>query len=277
MLLGQQISYTIQAKLVEAYTNFLIKFSPNFPISPPDSFFQSPVVVSFSILFSSGLTKTILFDYSYILKIQKPIYGDINPQFVNYMAPGIMISIIFTITIGLTGLMFVIEKKEGLLDRSWVAGVHTIEIMFAHITSKLAIMLVQITCMLVISSLAFNIKINGPIALSALLLLLQGFCGMSYGLAISAKSNDETQVMQVAVGSVFPAMIVSGIIWPLQGMPTLVKYISYASPLTLPGEAMRSVVSRGWGFTYPLIWIGIATSIGWSLFFNIIAMILFEF
>jgi ABC-type multidrug transport system permease subunit len=193
------------------------------------------------------------------------------------MAPGIMVTIIFTITIGLTGLMFVIEKKEGLLDRSWVAGVHTIEIMAAHITAKLIIMSIQIAFLLVISIFVFNIRIEGPVILAALLLLLQGFCGMSYGLAISAGTSDEAEVLQVAIGSVFPAMIMSGIIWPLEGMPGVVRYFSYVSPLTYSAEAMRSVTSRGWGFAYTSIWLGIGTSVGWSFFFNVVAIILFNF
>ncbi len=188
-----------------------------------------------------------------------------------------MVTIIFTITIGLTGLMFVIEKKEGLLDRSWVAGVHTIEIMAAHITAKLIIMSIQIAFLLVISIFVFNIRIEGPVILAALLLLLQGFCGMSYGLAISAGTSDEAEVLQVAIGSVFPAMIMSGIIWPLEGMPGVVRYFSYVSPLTYSAEAMRSVTSRGWGFAYTSIWLGIGTSVGWSFFFNVVAIILFNF
>lgn len=97
------------------------------------------------------------------------------------MAPGIMATIIFTLTIGLTGLMFVIEKKEGLMDRSWVAGVNSIEILAAHIASKLVIMTVQITLLILIANFVFNVNLKGPIIISALLLLFQGFCGMSYG------------------------------------------------------------------------------------------------
>ncbi len=48
------------------------------------------------------------------------------------------------------------------------------------------------------------------VLLSSLLLLLQGYCGMSYGLAISAGSNDETSVLQIALGTVFPALLLSG-------------------------------------------------------------------
>lgn len=75
------------------------------------------------------------------------------------MVPGIMVTIIFTLTIGLTGLMFVIEKKDGLLDRSWVAGVSTTEVMFAHVTAKLVIMIVQILFLMIISNFVFNVNI----------------------------------------------------------------------------------------------------------------------
>jgi ABC-type multidrug transport system permease subunit len=83
------------------------------------------------------------------------------------------------------------------------------------------------------------------VLLSSLLLLLQGYCGMSYGLAISAGADDETGVLQVAIGSIFPALILSGIIWPLEGMSEWVRVIANFSPLTHSAEAMRSISSRG--------------------------------
>jgi hypothetical protein len=43
---SQQIAYVVKAKLLEAYQNFLKKFSPSLPIPLPESFFESPVVVS---------------------------------------------------------------------------------------------------------------------------------------------------------------------------------------------------------------------------------------
>jgi hypothetical protein len=68
-----------------------------------------------------------------------------------------MISIMFSISIGTTGLMFVLEKKDGLLDRSWVAGMTTVEIMIAHILTKLLVMFVQIFVLLIMASYAFKV------------------------------------------------------------------------------------------------------------------------
>jgi hypothetical protein len=55
-------------------------------------------------------------------KIEQPIYGSKEPEFINFMIPGIMVTIVFSLSIGMTSLMFVLEKKDGLLDRSAIAG-----------------------------------------------------------------------------------------------------------------------------------------------------------
>ncbi|XP_023931598.1 ABC transporter G family member 23-like, partial [Lingula anatina] len=52
------------------------------------------------------------------VKLEEPVYGDRKPSFTNFMAPGIIISITFFMACGLTALAFVLERKEGLLDRS---------------------------------------------------------------------------------------------------------------------------------------------------------------
>nr|QUF59474.1 ATP-binding cassette transporter Abch-like1 [Brachionus angularis] len=246
---NQQITFIVQARATEAYQSFLTKLLPFIP----SSLLQSPVT------------------------IQNPLYGEKEPQFIDFMAPGIMATIIFTLTIGLTGLMFVIEKKEGLLDRSWVAGVNSIEILSAHIASKLIIMTVQIALLLVISIFVFEVNMKGPFIISAMLLLLQGFCGMSYGLAISSICNDETEVMQVTIGSVFPVMLLSGIIWPVEGMPNWVRIITNFSPLTHSAEALRSVASRGWGLGHYNVWLGTLTILAWSFFFDFIAVLFFNY
>ena len=89
--------------------------------------------------------------------IEKPIYGRKSQRFLNFAAPGMMISIIFFSAIGLTALIFVVEKKEGLLERSWVAGVTTVEVMFAHIIVKFFIQFIQIILMVVFSDIIFEV------------------------------------------------------------------------------------------------------------------------
>jgi ABC-type multidrug transport system permease subunit len=121
------------------------------------------------------------------------------------------------------------------------------------------------------------VEILGPFVISGLLLLLQGFCGMSYGLAISSVSDNEIQVLELAIATIFPSLLLSGIIWPVEGMPKWIRLMTNISPLTHTAEAMRSVASRGWGITHFKVWFGLATVSAWSVFFNVLAAIIFTF
>ena len=51
------------------------------------------------------------------LLIGDPIYGPKEPNFTDFMAPGIIILIIFFLALALTGEIFVTERRDGLLDR----------------------------------------------------------------------------------------------------------------------------------------------------------------
>lgn len=144
------------------------------------------------------------------VRVEQIIYGDENPQFRDFIAPGMMMSIIFFLAIGLTSLIFVVEKKEGLFERIWVTGVKTIEMIIAHLIMKIFIQLIQILFMISFAKFIYHIEMKGSIILTILLIFLQGICGMSYGFLISSICSTEIEVMEVAMGSVFPMMLASG-------------------------------------------------------------------
>ena len=52
-----------------------------------------------------------------VLFYTDPIYGTEDPEFKQFMAPGMVILIIFFLALSLTGEIFVTEKTNGLLDR----------------------------------------------------------------------------------------------------------------------------------------------------------------
>ncbi|CAF1637198.1 unnamed protein product, partial [Adineta ricciae] len=225
--------------------------------------------------------------------IENPIYGSLTPKFLNFAAPGMMISIIYFLAIGLTALIFVVEKKEGLLERSWIAGVTIIEIMFSHIIVKFFIQIIQVVLLIVFAHFIFEVEFKGSLLLSMALIFLQGICGMTYGyiqrrenlyfiflfvffkgLLISSFCENEMQVMEVAMGSVFPMLLSSGILWPVEGMPSVMRFLSHFTPLTYPVEAIRCIAARGWSFVYYKVWLGFLITSSWSLAFFIIAAIL---
>ncbi|XP_061647141.1 ABC transporter G family member 23 isoform X4 [Phyllopteryx taeniolatus] len=184
--------------------------------------------------------------YALPIKFEEAIYGSQNTDFTTFVMPGAVLSIAFYLALGLTALSFVLERKEGLLDRCWVAGVSSLETMLAHLFSQLLVIGVQIVLMLLFVLLVFKMPNEGSLVLIVLLIVLQGITGISCGLVISAAIDDEQNANQAALGLFYPNLIMSGIIWPAECIPYPLRYLSLALPQTYASEALRCIMYREW-------------------------------
>lgn len=69
----------------------------------------------------------------------------------------------------------------------------------------------------------------------------------------------------------------SGVIWPVEGMPILLQYISSILPLTMATTSLRSILTRGWNLYEPDVYLGFISSITWILLFLTISMLVLKF
>ncbi|CAB4057911.1 unnamed protein product [Lepeophtheirus salmonis] len=211
-----------------------------------------------------------------LLYFGNTIYGSNKPSYTEFMAPGIILSIAFFMAVGLTSQSFVTERREGLLERSFATGVTTLEVMLAHMVAQFIIMILQVTFVLLFMILVFKIPANGSIVLMISLVILQGLCGMSFGLLISSFCSTEHDAIQLALGSFYPLLLLSGIIWPLEGMSKNLRYFSYTLPQTLACKAMRGILSRGWNLEWSIVYLGFIVTIAWIFIFQILSLLLFR-
>ena len=208
------------------------------------------------------------------LKFNQPIYGEAEPSFTEFMAPGIIIIIIFFLAVALTGEAFISEKQDGLLDRSWVSGVLPIEVMSSHILTQFLVLLVQTSITLIFIFLVFDIPCHGPIGWLILIAILQGFAGMTFGFLLSTVFSTQTTAMQCSIGSFYPILLLSGILWPIEGMPVVLRKISWYLPCTAACQAMRDIMSRGWSIgDHGSIPIGIGVTTAWIAFFILVSYV----
>uniref|UniRef100_A0A7N8YEN3 ATP-binding cassette, sub-family H, member 1 n=1 Tax=Mastacembelus armatus TaxID=205130 RepID=A0A7N8YEN3_9TELE len=220
------------------------------------------------------------------IKFEEPIYGSQNTDFTTFVTPGAVVllthyssclcSITFYLAVGLTALSFVLERKEGLLDRCWVAGVSSVETMLAHLFSQLFVISIQIILQLLFVLLVFKMPNEGSLVLVIVLIVLQGITGISFGLVISAAIDDEQSANQAALGIFYPNLIMSGIIWPVECIPYPLRYLSLVLPQTYASEALRCIMYRGWGLSWMPVWRGFVVTLGWNTFFLILAMVILK-
>jgi len=238
---NQQVAYTMQKKIADGFSNFMSDLLKDCDL--PEDMADLP------------------------LNFNSPVYGSANPNFTEFMAPGIIIIIIFFLAVALTGEAFIAEKQDGLLDRSWVAGVLPIEVMLSHIFTQFIVLLGQITITLVFVFMVFKIPCNGPVGWIVVIAILQGFAGMCYGFLLSTVFSQQTTAMQCAIGSFYPILLLSGILWPVEGMPKILQKISWYLPCTAACQAMRDIMARGWDISDPSVPIGIGATSVWILIF----------
>eukprot|EP00095_Tigriopus_kingsejongensis_P001800 maker-scaffold10_size831480-snap-gene-0.20 protein:Tk01800 transcript:maker-scaffold10_size831480-snap-gene-0.20-mRNA-1 annotation:"ABC transporter " len=211
------------------------------------------------------------------LVFKDPVYGNLHPNFTEFMAPGIIILIIFFLALALTGDAFITERRDGLLDRSWIAGVLPSEILISHIFTQFLVLVGQTTITLIFIFLVFQVKCEGPIGWIIGLSLLQGTAGMCYGLLLSTIFDDVASTMQFAIGSFYPCLLLSGILWPLEGMPWYLRSVAWYLPCTAACQAMRDVMSRGWDIVQPSVYLGFISTLSWISIFIILSWIVIKF
>jgi len=70
---------------------------------------------------------------------------------------------------------------------------------------------------------------------------------------------------------------IAGVIWPVEGMPIVLQYISSGLPLTLATSALRSMLTRGWDIDEPEVYHGFLATIAWIILFLTISMVVLKF
>lgn len=115
------------------------------------------------------------------MQFHKPIYGTETPNFTDFAAPGVILTIIFFLSVALTSGAMLIERNEGMLERCLVSGITGIEILLSHVTTQFVIMCGQTTFVLLFSFSIFGLTLNGEIWLVIMLTILTGLCGMCFG------------------------------------------------------------------------------------------------
>ncbi|XP_025836183.1 ABC transporter G family member 20 [Agrilus planipennis] len=211
------------------------------------------------------------------IRIEEPVYGYRHPNFTDFAAPGIILTIIFFLAVALTSGAMLIERNEGSLERSLVIGINGIEILFAHVITQFVVMVGQSIMVLIFSFAVFNLTLNGNIFLVALLTMMTGLCGMCFGFVVSCVCDTERTATYMAMGSFLPMVMLCGIIWPIEGMHQILRIISLFLPLTKSTESLRSILMRGWGFAVSSVYIGFISTVIWIVVFLTFSVLLLKF
>jgi len=172
-----------------------------------------------------------------------------NPDLVSayFMVPGVIGMILYTITAILTANAIVRERERGTIEQLIVTPIRSWELVVGKMTPYTLLALFNTLEVLTLGSLLFDVPIRGSLLLIILLSGLFVMTGLGIGLFVSAVANTQQEAMLTVFMTMLPSIFLSGFFFPLQAMPQILQWISYAIPLRYYLVVIRSLLIKGVG------------------------------
>lgn len=181
-----------------------------------------------------------------------------NPEgFTRYnIVPGLIGVVLIFTGVMMTALAITRERERGTMENLLSMPVKPIEVMIGKIMPFVFIGLFQVGMVLLIARFLFFIPILGNIWLLFLCSLLFIICNLAIGFLISTVAKNQTQALQMSVFVLMPSIIMTGFMFPFQGMPAWAQAVGKCIPLTYFVRIVRGIMLKGADFSdiFPNLW-----------------------
>ncbi|MFD0910441.1 ABC transporter permease [Ruegeria arenilitoris] len=160
------------------------------------------------------------------------------------IVPG-LVGVILTMTMILfTSAAIVRERERGNMEMLINTPVKSIELMIGKIIPYIFLGLLQVAIILGLGHFLFDVPINGGMIPLLVVTLLFIIASLSLGLVISTLAQNQLQSMQMTIFVLLPSILMSGFMFPFDGMPKPVQVIAQVLPATHFMDMIRGVVLR---------------------------------
>ena len=188
--------------------------------------------------------------------------GDSESRFFNAFAPALVGFVVFFLIFILTGISFLRERIGGTLERLLATPVRRLEIAVGYSLGFAIFATIQVALILLFVLGTLNIDLADPLpdinfglgvpiagspALAFVITLLLAISAVNLGIFLSTFARTEFQILQFIPLVIVPQGLLSGIFWPIDSLPGVLKPIAYLMPMTYGIDGLREVLIKGSG------------------------------
>lgn len=173
-----------------------------------------------------------------------------NPELRSalFLVPGLIAYIAMLTAVVSTALSIVREKEVGTMEQVRMAPVGPLAYVIGKTVPYFCISLVSSMSIVALAMALFGLPMRGSwlMLLVAVSLFLVG--ALAFGLLISTVTETQQVAFQVALlTSYLPTLMLSGFIFPISSMPTVLQLITHIVPARYFLVALRGIVLKGVG------------------------------
>jgi ABC-2 type transport system permease protein len=165
-----------------------------------------------------------------------------------FVVPG-LVGVILTMTmVMLTAMAIARERERGTLEQLIVSPVRRSELIAGKILPYVAIGYGQMTLILAMGSLVFQVPFVGSLPLLYALAFMFIAANLALGLVFSTLAATQQQAMQMSFFFLLPNILLSGFMFPFEAMPLPARWLAQALPLTHFLRIVRGIALKGAAF-----------------------------
>jgi ABC-2 type transport system permease protein len=162
-----------------------------------------------------------------------------------YMVPGIIALLLLVVTVIVMAMGLARERETGTLEQVMVTPMSALVLMVGKLLPYVFIGLFDFGLGLVVASYLFGVPLRGPLSAAVLGTTAYLVCTLGIGLLISTLSRTQQQAFIGGFLFLLPAILLSGIMTPLWGIPDWLRPVTRVNPVRYYGEIVRGVLLRG--------------------------------
>ena len=171
-----------------------------------------------------------------------------NPQLKSAynFVPGVMGLIFILICALMTCVSVVREKEMGTMEVLLVSPIRPIYIVLAKMMPYLVISLINLATILLLSHFVLDMPISSNLPTVLLLCVVYITLSLALGLFVSTMAQSQMVALLIcAMVMMIPMIMFSGMLFPLENLPPVLKQITYIVPARWFIEAIRKVMVEG--------------------------------
>ncbi|HVO32623.1 MAG TPA: ABC transporter permease [Elusimicrobiota bacterium] len=162
-----------------------------------------------------------------------------------FMVPGVMTMLMVLTTLVLTNIAIVREKELGTFEMLISAPVSRTEVILGKTVPYVVIGMTNLPLVLSVAVFVFHVPMRG----SVLALIVATFAfvctTVAMGTLISTYCRNQQQASMGGFLFMFPAIMFSGLIFPIENMPASVRWMSAIDPLAHYLSLLRNIMLKG--------------------------------
>ena len=182
----------------------------------------------------------------------------------DFMIPGILALLLLVVTTNLSAMAIVREKEIGTLEQLNVTPLARWELIVGKLLPYAMIGVIDVILVLIVAIYWFEVPMRGSISLLFGMSVIYLMSTLGLGLFISSISQTQQQAMMTTTFFFLTPMIyLSGFIFPIENMPTVIQWVTYAIPLRYFLVIVRGIFLKGVG--WDILWPQFAALAAWGL------------